>query len=135
MNLYFCFQAMPILQSFCIYSAICIFLMYMFVITFFVAVFTLDEKRVMENRNGFIPCIKHDDKSSQLCMDKNLMQQFLTLVYTKFILTNVGKVSQKSLFYIKITSSKVNFLFFIKGNNNNRNNSFYCHKFYGATRT
>lgn len=34
-------QAMPILQSFCLYSAISIFLMYMFVITFFVAVFTL----------------------------------------------------------------------------------------------
>lgn len=84
---------MPILQSFCLYSAISIFLMYMFVITFFVAVFTLDEKRVQQNRNGFIPCIKHSDKSSQLCMDKNLMQQFLTVIYTKFILTHVGKVS------------------------------------------
>uniref|UniRef100_A0A336MLU8 CSON014057 protein n=1 Tax=Culicoides sonorensis TaxID=179676 RepID=A0A336MLU8_CULSO len=83
--------AMPILQSFCLYSAISIFIMYLFVITFFVAIFTLDEKRVIQNRNGFIPCIKHDDKSSQLCMDKNLMQQFLTVLYSKFILTHVGK--------------------------------------------
>lgn len=83
---------MPILQSFCLYSAISIFLMYLLVITFFVAIFTLDERRVLQNRNGFIPCIVHGQKSGQACMDKNLMHQFMTLIYSKFFLTKPGKV-------------------------------------------
>lgn len=88
---------MPILQSFCMYAAISIFMMYLFVITFFVAVFTLDQRRVEQRRNGLLPCIVHDLMSAKIWFDKKLMDRSLEFVYSKFVLTPFGKVS--SLFY------------------------------------
>lgn len=65
---------------------------YLFVITFFVAIFTLDEKRIEQRRNAFIPCIIHSEERSKICFQKNLMHTFLKYVYSNFILTKVGKV-------------------------------------------
>lgn len=66
---------------------------YLFVITFFVAIFTLDEKRIEQRRNAFIPCIIHSEERSKICLQKNLMHTFLKYIYSNFILTKVGKVS------------------------------------------
>ncbi|KXJ77899.1 hypothetical protein RP20_CCG006239, partial [Aedes albopictus] len=82
---------LPSLQSFCIYAAFGVFMMFAFVITFFVAVFTLDERRIVARRNSFFPWKIHDEKSTQLWCQYNLMNRCINLLYSKIILTNVGK--------------------------------------------
>ncbi|XP_053693061.1 patched domain-containing protein 3-like [Sabethes cyaneus] len=82
---------MPSLQSFCIYAAAGVFMMYSFVITFYVAIFTLDEQRVAARRNSFAPWIIHGEKSTKLWCQHNLMYRFVNAVYSKIILTKIGK--------------------------------------------
>lgn len=65
---------------------------YFFVVTFFVAIFTLDERRILQRRNAFIPFIIHTEEQSKVCVQKNLMHSFLNCVYSKFVLTKVGKI-------------------------------------------
>ena len=50
---------MPALQSFCLYCAVGIFLVYILQATFFTAFLALDLRRIRANRNSFLPCIKH----------------------------------------------------------------------------
>uniref|UniRef100_A0A182SL45 SSD domain-containing protein n=1 Tax=Anopheles maculatus TaxID=74869 RepID=A0A182SL45_9DIPT len=81
----------PSLQSFCIYAAAGVFMMFVFVITFFVAIFTLDEIRIAGRRNSFLLWIVHDEKSTSLWCEYNLMHRFINALYSKFLLTTVGK--------------------------------------------
>lgn len=80
---------LPSLKSFCIFAALCILMTYLFVVTFFVAFLTLDEKRVMRNENGFAPCIKHKD--NELWCEPKLLPKFITFLYSKLILNKFGK--------------------------------------------
>lgn len=81
---------LPSLQSFCIYAGMCILMTYIYVVTFFVAFLTVDERRVLQNRNGFIPCIRHKDRTPSC--EPRLMWRFLHNFYGKFVLTKAGKV-------------------------------------------
>lgn len=81
------------MQSFCIYAAICILMTYIFVVTFFVAIFALDERRIEQKRNAFVPCVIHTEEQSKIWYQKNLMHTFLEYIYSNFILTKVGKVN------------------------------------------
>lgn len=81
---------LPSLKSFCIFAAVCILMTYLYVVTFFVAVLTIDEKRLAKNRNGFFPCIVH--KENTLKWNPNLMHRFITFLYSKIVLTNAGKL-------------------------------------------
>lgn len=62
------------------------------------AILALDERRIAAKRNSIIPCIVHEthDKG-QLCCELNLMHRTLKAVYSKFILTQPGKVSHESI--------------------------------------
>lgn len=82
---------LPSLQSFCIYAAFGVLMMYLFVITFYVAVFTLDERRIAARRNSFVPWVIHDEKSTRLWCQYDLMHRALNTVYSKVILTTLGK--------------------------------------------
>lgn len=81
---------LPSLKSFCIFAAMCILMTYLYVVTFFIAVFTLDEKRLAQNRNSCCPCIVH--KESKLWCDPKLMSRFITSLYSKFVLKKPGKL-------------------------------------------
>jgi Niemann-Pick C1 protein len=81
---------LPSLRSFCVFAAVCILLTYGYVVTFFVAVLTIDEKRAMQNRNGIIPCIKHANRTPSC--EPRLMWRSLHFLYGKVLLTKVGKV-------------------------------------------
>lgn len=83
------FTILPSLRSFCVFGAMCILMTYIYVVTFFVGVLTLDEKRVENKRNGIIPCITHEDKTPS-CEPK-LLSKFLTFFHGKLILTKPGK--------------------------------------------
>lgn len=80
---------LPSLKSFCIFAAVCILMTYLYVITFFVAVLTLDEKRLAKNKNGCCPCIVN--KNNKLWWEPRLMQRFITFLYSKLILNKAGK--------------------------------------------
>lgn len=80
---------LPSLKSFCLFAALCILMTYLYVVTFFVAFLTLDEKRLAKNKNGCIPCVTHE--SSKLWCEPKLMPRFITFLYSKVILNKFGK--------------------------------------------
>ncbi|KAK3599821.1 hypothetical protein CHS0354_022387 [Potamilus streckersoni] len=71
----------PGLSAFCIYAAIGIFALYMLVATFFVAVLTLDEKRIEQSRDGLMPCCVHKNYTPNRCSQKNFCQLFMQNVF------------------------------------------------------
>ena len=49
---------LPALQSFCLFAAMGIFFVFIYMATFFVAFFSLDQRRIEDDRNGCICCYK-----------------------------------------------------------------------------
>lgn len=85
---------LPSLQSFCIYAAVGVFLTYLFAITFVVAVLTLDERRIAQNRNPIFPWMVRKDGNREPVCNPKIAHRTLKFVF-KFILTKPGKVSGK----------------------------------------
>lgn len=83
---------LPSLQSFCIYAAVGVFFTYILAITFVVAVFTLDELRIQQNRDPIFPCIVHKAAHREPVCDANISNRSLKTAFN-FILTKPGKVS------------------------------------------
>ncbi|KAH1013969.1 hypothetical protein HUJ04_002883 [Dendroctonus ponderosae] len=83
---------LPCLESFCIYAACGVFMTFVFVITFFMACFVLDQKRLESNRNGIIPCIEHPTYKPNKCSQSRLTSRIFEYVYGNIILTTPGKV-------------------------------------------
>jgi Niemann-Pick C1 protein len=81
----------PSLKSYCFYAAPCILMTYIFVITFFVAVLTLDERRIAARRNFLVPCVKHKTPD-KLMKQQNLIEAVMLWSYTNLVLTRPGKV-------------------------------------------
>ncbi|XP_045765423.1 patched domain-containing protein 3-like [Maniola jurtina] len=81
---------LPSLKSFCIYAAVGVFFIFCYSVTFYVACFTLDLKRIKEKRNGFIFCYKHKTEIT-LSTETTLFQKLLAYVYKNIIFTISGK--------------------------------------------
>ncbi|KAL0109067.1 hypothetical protein PUN28_014278 [Cardiocondyla obscurior] len=84
---------LPSLQSFCIYAAVGVFVTFLLQITFFIACFTLDAKRIERKRNGMIPCIVHETftpKSSNI--RTGISCRFIDFLYSRVVLTTPGKI-------------------------------------------
>lgn len=62
-----------------------------FAITFFIAIFTIDERRILANRNSIIPCIVHAPAQTKLWWEPNLFYRMLSSIF-KQILTKPGKI-------------------------------------------
>lgn len=86
----------PSFSSYCFYSAVSVMTIYLLVITLFVAVFALDERRIATQRNAIIPCISHDSVKPNKMVKQNLTQDILEFLYSKVFLTIPGKVSKSS---------------------------------------
>ncbi|XP_043686569.1 NPC1-like intracellular cholesterol transporter 1 isoform X1 [Vespula pensylvanica] len=83
---------LPSLQSFCIYAAVGVLVTFLLQITFFVAFFTLDAKRIEEKRNGIIPCIVHENHVTKIVdPNKALSTKLIDRLYSKVVLTLPGK--------------------------------------------
>ena len=54
-------SSLPILSNFCIYAAAGIFFVYLYMITFFLAWFSLDQRRINDKRDACVICIKAKD--------------------------------------------------------------------------
>lgn len=87
------FQILPCLESYCIYAAVGVLMTFIFVITFFVACFVLDQQRVESNRNGIIPCIEHRSYKPNPWSQSRFTSRVFEYVYKNVILTNPGKAS------------------------------------------
>lgn len=84
---------LPSLRSFCIYAAVGIFMTYLLQITFFVACFTLDARRIEQKRNGMLPCIVHENFTPKLSDPRNAFSwKFIHALYSRAILTMPGKI-------------------------------------------
>lgn len=78
------------------YAGIGVLLTYLYVITFFTACLTLDQKRIDENRNGTVPCIIH--KNVKKSQSERFSKKMFHAVYSRLIFTWPGK-----LFVVLIT--------------------------------
>ena len=85
-------QVLPALRSFCVYAAIGITAVYFLQATFFVACFTIDQRRVESKRNAFICCWKMADWTPNKCSQTDLCQYFFRNVYSKILLLPAVKV-------------------------------------------
>lgn len=81
---------LPSLKSFCIYAAVGVFFIFCFTITFYVAAFTLDLKRMETNRNGILFCYRHREKMYPT-KEKTVLQKLLLLFYKNVVFTFPGK--------------------------------------------
>lgn len=81
---------MPSLESFCLYAAIGVLLIYVYTTTFVIAVFALDEYRILARRNSILPWIIHKEET-KLWIDAQLMNRAVDYIYSKLIMTTAGK--------------------------------------------
>lgn len=81
---------LPSLKSFCIYAAGGVFFIFCYSVTFYVAIFTLDIRRIDQRRNGVIFCYKHKN-DIKISTEKTLFQKVLAVMYKKVIFTKSGK--------------------------------------------
>lgn len=65
-------------------------LIFIYINTFVVAIFTIDEYRILANRNSFAPCLAH--KSNNLWCDAHLVDRIVKYIYTNIIMTKAGKI-------------------------------------------
>lgn len=72
------------------YAGVGVVLIFIYVNTFVVAIFVIDEKRIASNRNAFVPIVVH--KSNKLWCDAHLMDRAVKYIYTNFIMTKAGKI-------------------------------------------
>ena len=91
----------PGVKYFCICAAIAITFIYLFQTSFFVAWMVLDQKRIKEKRNGFIPCIVHKDWQKPKWSQKNMSTS---------IACKVAKLFEFHLFQISIIIITMSFL-------------------------
>lgn len=85
------FQILPSLESFCLYAGMGVVLIFIYINTFVVAIFAIDEARMLGNYNAFVPCYKHKETPKLWC-DLQLMNRAVKYIYTNFIMTKPGKI-------------------------------------------
>lgn len=87
------FTQLPALQSFCVYCAIGIAAIYIYQSTIFFAALSIDQKkRIEQTRNGLLPCIQHQDWSSNSFSQRKLGQNMFGIV-SRYQFHCIGKVA------------------------------------------
>lgn len=94
------FQILPCLESFCIYAAAGVLMTFIFAVTFFVACFVLDQRRVESKRNGVFPCIVHENYTPNECSQSKISNRVFECVYSNVILTIPGKVCKHFSYHL-----------------------------------
>ncbi|XP_049870407.1 NPC intracellular cholesterol transporter 1-like [Pectinophora gossypiella] len=81
---------LPSLKSFCIYAAAGVFFIFCYSVTYYVAIFTLDVRRMEANRNGIFYCYRHKHRIN-MSVKKTWFQKMLSLFYKNIVFTVPGK--------------------------------------------
>jgi Niemann-Pick C1 protein len=84
---------LPSLESYCIYAACAVLMTFLFAVTFFTACFVLDQERVEKKRNGIIVCYQHENYEPNACSQLQISNKVFEYIYSKVILTKIGKIS------------------------------------------
>ncbi|XP_072390401.1 patched domain-containing protein 3-like [Diabrotica undecimpunctata] len=84
---------LPSLESFCIYAAAGVLMTFIFAVTFFVACFVIDQRRVESNRHGAFPWIVYPNYEPNQCSQKNFTSIIFNKFYSNVILTTPGKIA------------------------------------------
>ena len=79
-------QVLPALKSFCMYAAIGIIALYFLQATYFVAWFTLDQRRVENKGNAFICCWKMNSWQPNKCSQRNFCKYFFSNILANFLM-------------------------------------------------
>ena len=82
---------LPALKSFCLFAAVGIVAIYWFQCTFFVAVMSLDQRRLENHRNGCCPCYKHKDYVPNQLSTKNISQAIFAS-YASLLMKTPSKI-------------------------------------------
>ncbi|KAK5643298.1 hypothetical protein RI129_007143 [Pyrocoelia pectoralis] len=83
---------LPSLQSYCLFAAAGVMMTFVFVVTFFIACFTLDQKRIYANRNGALFCYVHQDHVKNECSQRKISNDVFEFLYSRIIFTLPGKI-------------------------------------------
>lgn len=86
---------MPVLQSFCVYCSIGIFLTFLMQSTLFPACLTLNQRRIENNRDACFPVVQHEDYKKGGCYNfsqRNFVQTFLRDYFAPALLSIPGKI-------------------------------------------
>ncbi|XP_011688290.1 PREDICTED: Niemann-Pick C1 protein-like isoform X2 [Wasmannia auropunctata] len=102
---------LPSLQSFCIYAAMGVFVTFLLQITFFIACFTLDARRIEQKRNGTLPCIVHENFTPKsLDVSSAFSWKLINFLYSRIILTTPGKIIIVLITLVTMSTSIVGLL-------------------------
>jgi len=71
---------LPALQSFCIFCSVGLIVVYILQATWFVAWFSIDQRRIEEKRNGTIPCYVHKNFQPNSFSQKNILQSIFKAI-------------------------------------------------------
>ena len=71
---------LPALQSFCLFAAFGILFVFLYMVTFFLAFFSLDQRRIESFRNCCCCCYVHKDWEPNACSQKS----FLDMAFVKY---------------------------------------------------
>ncbi len=87
----------PILRHFCLFAAMGVFMLYVFVTTFFVGCLALDEKRIDNRKVCACPCIPPRSRSWEpnKFSQRDYGRLFFDKVYTKALFHPYMKVSSR----------------------------------------
>ncbi|XP_017768460.1 PREDICTED: protein patched homolog 3-like [Nicrophorus vespilloides] len=83
---------LPCLQSYCIYAALGVLMTFIFVVTFYVACFTIDQRRVEKHISGFWPWKRYENYKPNPFSQAETSNKVFNLIYSKVILTWPGKL-------------------------------------------
>ncbi|KAM3967251.1 LOW QUALITY PROTEIN: patched domain-containing protein 3-like [Aphomia sociella] len=100
---------LPSLKSFCIYAAVGVFFIFAYSVTFYVAIFTLDIKRMQDNRNGILFCYKHS-KNISMSKKPTIFQRWIAKFYENIVFTFAGRITI-ILFVLIVTGFSVSAIF------------------------
>lgn len=85
---------LPSLQSYCIYAAFGVLLTFLFQITFYVAFFSIDARRIENKRNSIFPCIIHENFTQKFINpQEEFSTKLINKIYSNIILTKLGKIT------------------------------------------
>ena len=95
-------RILPGLKSFCLFAAVGIIAIFFFAITYFVAAFAIDQKRVEERRNAFFVWIKYkeDEFVPNSWSQESYAQTFFDKVLSKYLFNKWGTVSRNFTFIV-----------------------------------
>ena len=82
---------MPALKSFCIFCSVGLIVVYILQATWFVAWFSIDQRRIEQKRNGTLPCFKHKNFKPNEFSQKNILQTIFKAI-SKIIVVPTMKV-------------------------------------------